>query len=94
MVPIGKPEGWIKVCIDFRDLNAAWPKDDFSLPNIDTLMDNIVGYEMLSLMDSFFGYNQIWVALQDQHKTTFTTPWGAFYYKVMPFDFKNVGATY
>lgn len=49
---------------------------------------------MLSLMDGFLGYNQIWVAPQDQHKMAFTTPWGTFCYKVMPFGLKNVDATY
>jgi len=45
-------------------------------------------------MDGFLGYNQIKVALKNQHKTTFTTPWGIFCYKVSPFGLKNVGATY
>ena len=45
-------------------------------------------------MDSFFKYNQIWMAFEDREKTTFVTMWGTFYYKVMPFSLKNVGATY
>ena len=52
------------------------------------------GYEMLSLMDGFSGYNQIRIAPEDQHKTTFTCPWGTYYWNVMPFGLKNVGATY
>lgn len=59
MVPIDKLEYHLRFCIDFRDLNAACPKDDFPLPNIDTLVDNIVRYDMLSLMDGFSSYNQI-----------------------------------
>ena len=42
----------------------------------------------------FFGYNQIKIAEEDQHKMIFTTPWGTFCYQVMPFGLKNVGATY
>lgn len=49
---------------------------------------------MLSLMNGFFGYNQINIVEEDQHKTTFTTPWGTFFYQFMPFGLKNVGATY
>lgn len=45
-------------------------------------------------MDGFSGYNQIHIAKSDQHKTTFTTPWGTFCYKVMPFGLKNAGTTY
>ena len=66
----------------------------FSLPHIDLLIDNTAGYEMLSFMDGFSGYNQIWLAEEDQDKTSFTTPWGTYYYVVMPFRLKNAGATY
>ena len=74
MVPIVNLEGHLKVCTYFRDLNAPCLKDDFPLPNIDTLVDNTIGYEMLYLMNGFSGYNQIWVTPNDQHKTTFTKP--------------------
>ena len=57
-------------------------------------MDLTVGHKMLSLMDRFSGYNQIKIAEEDQHKMTFTTPWGTFCYQVMPFGLKNVGATF
>ena len=45
-------------------------------------------------MDGFSGYNQIKMALEDMEKTTFVTQWGTFYFKVIPFGLKNVGATY
>ena len=45
-------------------------------------------------MDCIAGYNQIQMALKDQDATTFRTPKGIFYYKVMPFSLKNAGATY
>lgn len=80
--------------MDFRDLNKACPKDNFPLPNIDNLVNYIIGHEMLSLMDGFSGYNHITVASEDQHKTTFITCWGLFCYKVMPFSLNNVGSTY
>ncbi|KAH9291084.1 hypothetical protein KI387_044655, partial [Taxus chinensis] len=49
------------------------------------IVDSTAGYEMLSLMDGFLGYNQINIAEEDQHKTAFTTPCGTFCYQVMPF---------
>lgn len=94
MVPISKPKGCIRMCIDFRDLNVAYHKDDFPLLNIDTLVDNTTRYEILSLMDGFSSYNQIWVAPHNQYKMTFTTPWVTFLYKLTPFGHKNVGSTY
>lgn len=79
IVPISKPDNSIRICTDFKDLNKACPKDDFPLPNIDIIVDLIVGHAMLSIMDGFSGYNQIKIAPEDQEKTTFTCPWGKFY---------------
>lgn len=90
ILPISKYDKSICVCTDFRDLNKACLNDDFPLPNIDM----IVGHEMYSLMDGFFSYNQIKIALEDQEKTTFTCAWGTFYYTVMPFGLKNTDTTY
>ena len=49
---------------------------------------------MFSFMDGYSGYNQIWMAAKDVEKTAFRTPIGNFYYIMMPFGLKNVGATY
>ena len=73
-MPVIKKNGQVRICIDFLDLNRACPKDDFSLPHIDLLIDNTTGYQMLSFMDRFSGYNQIRLAEEDQDKTSFTTP--------------------
>ena len=45
-------------------------------------------------MDGFFGYNQIQIKPEDQHKTTFICPWGTFVYQKIPFGVKNAGATF
>ncbi|KAH9296742.1 hypothetical protein KI387_044770, partial [Taxus chinensis] len=84
----------IIICTDFRDINKACPKDDFPFPNIDMIIDSTASYEMLSLMDGFSCYNQIKITEEDQHKITFTTPWGTFCYQVMPFGLKTAHATY
>ncbi|GLJ30928.1 hypothetical protein SUGI_0616090 [Cryptomeria japonica] len=94
LVPVSKVTGGIRICTNFRDLNKACPKDDFPLPNIDIIVDMTAGYEMLSLMDGFSGYNQIRIAPEDQHKTAFTCAWGTYCWNVMPFSLKNAGATY
>ena len=62
---MAKEDGRVRVCIDYRNLNATCPKDDFPLPHIDLLVDNTVGFEMLSFMDGFSGYNQIKLAEED-----------------------------
>ncbi|GLU15574.1 hypothetical protein SLE2022_320510 [Rubroshorea leprosula] len=43
IVSVRKKNGQIKCCVDFRDLNKAYPKDEFSVPNMDVLMDNTAG---------------------------------------------------
>ena len=94
IVPVPKKDGKVRICVDYRDLNKASPKDDFPLPHIDVLVDNTTQFSVFSFMDGFSGYNQIKMAPEDMEKTTFTTPWGTFCYKVMPFGLKNAGATY
>ena len=47
------------MCVDFRDLNNACPKDDFPLPIIKVMVDTITGHEALSFMDGSSSYNQI-----------------------------------
>ena len=58
------------------------------------LVDNTAGNHLFSFMDGFSGYNQIRMAEEDKVKTTCTTAWGTFCYKVMPFGLKNAGAIY
>ncbi|XP_072061946.1 uncharacterized protein [Arachis hypogaea] len=57
-------------------------------------VDNASGFEKLSFMDAYFGYNQIQMHPSDQNKTAFITEYGNYCYKVMPFGLKNAGATY
>ena len=82
------------MCIDFTNLNKAYPKDSFPLPRIDKLVNSTTGHKLLSFMDAFSGYNQILMDEEDQEKTSFVTSQGLYYYKVMPFRLKNAGATY
>ncbi|GKU96286.1 hypothetical protein SLEP1_g9534 [Rubroshorea leprosula] len=94
IVPVHKKNGQLRVCVDFHDLNQACPKDDFSLPIIELMVDATMGHEVLSFMDGFSSYNQIRMDPKDEELTAFRTPKGIYYYKVMPFGLKNVGATY
>ena len=94
LVPVPKKDGKVRVCVDFRDLNKASPKDDCPLPHIDMLGDGTVRHFMLSFMDGFSRYNQIMIDLEEMEKTSFITEWGTYRYRVMPFGLKNAGATY
>ena len=93
-VVVKKKSGKWRVCVDFTDLNKACPKDPFPMPKINQLVDATIGHPRMSFLDSFQGYHQIPLALDDQEKNAFVTPIGNYHYKVMPFDLKNTGSTY
>ena len=93
-VVVKKKSGKWRVCVDFTDLNKECPKDPFPMPRIDQLVDATIGHPRMSFLDAFQGYHQIPLTLNDQEKTTFVTPIGNYYYKVMPFDLKNAASTY
>lgn len=96
VVPVKKKNGTIRVCIDFRDLNLATPKDEYPMPVAEILVDSAVGFEYLSVLDGYSGYNQIFIAEEDIPKTAFRCPGalGCYEWIVMPFGLKNAGATY
>jgi hypothetical protein len=82
--------------VDFRNLNGATPKDEYPIPVAETLINAAAGNKILSFMDGSAGYNQIFMVLEDIHKTAFRVPgvMGLFEYVVMTFGLKNAGATY
>lgn len=94
IMPIPKKDGKVRICVDYRDLNIASPKDYFPLPHIDVLVDNTTQFSIFSFMNGFYDYNQIRMAQEDMEKTTLINPWGTFCYKVTPFGLKNTSTTY
>jgi hypothetical protein len=83
-----------RVCVDYTSLNKHCPKDPFSLPRIDQIIDSTAGCVMLSFLDAYSGYNQIKLKKEDEEKIAFITPYDVLCYQVMPFGLKNAGATY
>ena len=54
-MPVPKKDGKVRKCVDFSDLNKSCLKDDFPLPHIDVLVDNMAGSILMSFMDGFLG---------------------------------------
>ena len=94
LVPVRNTFGQILLCIDFHALNRASVKDHFSLPNMEMILQQVAGSQMMSLLDGFSGYNQIKVKRIDMYKTTFNTHWGTFAYERMPFVLSNASDTF
>jgi hypothetical protein len=83
-----------RMCVDYTDLNIHYPKAPFGLPHIDEVIGSIASYELLSFLDCYSGYHQISLREEDQIKTSFITPFGAYCYTTMSFWLKNTGVTY
>lgn len=83
-----------RMCVDFMDLNKHCPMDPFGLPRIDQVIDSTAGCALLCFLNCYSGYHQIALKEEDQIKTAFITPYGAFCYTTMSFGLKNAGATY
>lgn len=71
IVTIVKKNGSLRVCIDFRNLNAVTPKDEYPMPVADMLIDSTLGNQILCLMDGYSDYNQIYKEDEDIPKVTF-----------------------
>jgi hypothetical protein len=91
---VTKKNKYWRMCVDYTDLNKACKKDLFRLPWIDQVVDSTTGCNLLSFLDCYFRYHQIPLKVEDQMKTSFITPFGAFCYTTMPFRLKSAGATY
>ena len=57
VVMVKKSSGKWWMCVDYKDLNKACPKDSYPLPNIDRLVDGAAGHKILSFLDAYSGYN-------------------------------------
>jgi len=94
VVMVKKSSGKWQMWTDFTNLNKACPKDAYPLLSIDRLVDGASRHNFLSFLDAYSGYNQILMYDPDRSKMTFITDKANYCYDVMPFDLKNVGATY
>lgn len=77
------------MCNDYRKLNVATVKDEYPIPVIDDVLDEVAGAEQISLSDGYSRYYQIGLVEEDREKTAFTTPWDNFAFKVLSMGLKN-----
>ena len=82
------------MCVDYTNVNKAYPKDQFGLPCIDQVVDSTAGCKLLCFLDAYSGYHQVSLNESDCIMTSFITPFGAYCYITMAFGLKNTGATY
>lgn len=69
-------------------------KDNYPLPSLNEVLQIVNGSQMMSFLDGYLGYNQVMVQPEDRLKTPFTTKWGTFAYRTMPFRLMNIKASF
>jgi len=82
---VKKKDDTLRMCENYRPLNAVTIKNKYPLPRIDTLFNQLAGAKVFSKIDLHSGYHQIKIRPQDIPKTTFSTRYGLYEYLVMSF---------
>jgi hypothetical protein len=89
---VEKKDKELRLCVDYRPLNAVTIKNKYPLPRIDILFDQLAGAQVFSKIDLRSGYHQIKIRAKDIPKMTFTTRYGLYEYLVMTFGLMNASA--
>lgn len=94
IVPVKKPNGSLRLYVDFHRLNSVTKPDPFCMLLIDDILDQLGEAEYLSKVNLSKGFYQIPIAEIDREKMAFVTPMGTFEFNRMPFGLMNVPATF
>ena len=94
VVLVKKKDKSLRVCVDFRKLNARTVKDSYPIPRISETLQALSGAEWFCSLDLQSGYLQVQIAAKDKAKTAMTTPFGLYEFNRMPFGLTNAPATF
>ena len=89
-----KSDGGLRMCVDYRMLNAATKKLNYPMPHAQESLDSFKGSKVFSTLDLVAGFHQISMEEADKEKTAFRTADGLFEYNVMPMGLANAPAIF
>jgi hypothetical protein len=84
-----KKDQSLRLCVDYRPLNAITIKNKYPFPHINILFDQLAGAKVFSKVDLHSGYHQIKIRSEDVPKTVFSTRYGLYKYLIMLFGLTN-----
>ena len=91
---VKKNGGFMRLCIDYRELNKVTVMNKYPLPRIDDLFDKLRGACVFSIIDLHFRYHQLRLKSEDVPKTAFWTRYGHYEFLIMPFGLTNSPAAF
>jgi transposase InsO family protein len=91
---VKKPDGGLRLCIDYRKLNNITRKDAYPIPRIDELLTRVTGKKWFTKLDIRQAFNRIQMSTESEEYTAFQTKYGTYKTKVLPFGLTNGPATY
>jgi hypothetical protein len=93
LIPQRTVTGW-QMCIEYRKLNKATKKDNFSLPFIDEILERLANHSFFCFLDGYSGYHQISIHPDNQSKMIFICPYGTYTYRRMSFGLCNAPSSF
>ena len=94
IVPVRKPDGSCRLCVDYRRLNKQTVSDPYYIPMVTELLQRVVQAAYLSKLDLCKGFYQVELTDEAREKSALVTPWGKFQFLRMPFGMKNAPASF
>ena len=94
IVTAKKKDGGVRICVDYRAVNAVTDPDPYQMPLIDEILEMLATAKFISKIDLTKGFHQIPINPSDCQKTAFCTPWAKYEYCFMPFGLRNGPAVF